>query len=110
MNKKQLKRGIHSRVRLRPAARSVLPGYYLPQRDDTWIVDKSPRKECVRLRNITTDHFTDLAFKDIHHFDANPAGRNDGLRYGVLRLTVQISMSGPRLWTEPYPRPTYRGG
>ncbi len=103
MNKEKLKkcRGYH--VRLRPPARSIFDGRQIPQRYDIWIIDSVRRDGVVELLNIITHHRAELGSDHIHHFDSDSMSEKDGLKHGFLTLTMQIFMSGIKLWSEPLP-------
>lgn len=101
MNKAGLKRSLWYRVRLRPPARSVLNARTLSQRDDVWIVRSILPNGGIELSNTATGHLAKLGADHIHHFDTDPMSESGCLHHGFFTLTVQIFMSGNRLWFDP---------
>ena len=57
----------------------------------------------VELSNISVHHVAKLGSDHIHHFDSDPMSETDGFKHGFFTLTVQVFMSGRRLWVEPLP-------
>ncbi len=101
MNKQKLQECINYRIRLRPPAMSVLDGMVVDQRDDVWMVESVTARGVATVRNISTHHTALLGADHIHHFDSDPVSETDGFRHGFFTLTVQVFMSGNRLWVEP---------
>lgn len=109
MNTQKLKQYLLQRVRLRPEARSIPHRHPLHSTDDVWIVTAVRRDGVVELSNTTTGHIARLGADHIHHFDSDPMSETDGLKHGFFTLTVQVFMSGCRLWVEPLPSRMRRG-
>ena len=103
MKKQKLRQCLFTRVRLRPAARSIPTRHPLHPNDDTWIVTAVRQGGVVELSNIVTGHVAQLGADHIHHFDSDPMSETDGLKHGFLTLTVQVHMRGCNLSVEPLP-------
>jgi hypothetical protein len=101
MNKARLEKLLWYRVRLRPRACGVLPGPVFVPRDNVWIVQAVRPDDVIELHTMTTGYVVQLGAGHIHHFDSDPMSETDGLGHGFLTLTVQVLMSGCRLWVEP---------
>jgi hypothetical protein len=104
MNKAALKKNLYARVQLRPAAREFDGNVELPKRDDEWII-QAIEESRIRLDNTYTRHVAMLGYDHVHHFVSDPARAASGITFGFLVLTVQINLSGDRLWIEPTLRP-----
>ncbi len=101
MNTSKLRNSISQRVRLRPFAMSVLAGRVIAQRDDVWIIQAVHPGGIVELGNLVTTHVAQLGSDHIHHYDSDPPSDIGESKNGFLILTVQVFMSGSRLWIEP---------
>ena len=104
MNKSQLQRCLHFRVRLRPIARRFLGARELKAIDDDWIVaDVGTRSKGVEVNNPRTGHVLQLAYDQIHHFSEDIARDWNGLSHGFFELRAQLTLSGPSATFEPLP-------
>ena len=104
MNKKQLVRmgQTYARIRLRPRPIRLNPRTrkLLSPRDDTWIMEPSPSKESIRLKNVRTDHFLVLGVDHVREFrtaPSDPATRASG--YLLLKCVLILTPS--RIYVEP---------
>ncbi len=104
MNKEQLNKSLHYRMRLRPIARRFDGKVELEKIDDDWIVIKTVSGRGIQIKNIRTDHAITLAYDHIRTFMSDTSRPNDGLKYGFLELTIQVSISGYRIDIEPIRR------
>ena len=101
MNIEKLRKGINSKLRLRPAAISVQPDGGFTSFDDAWTMVEVTVDGIVELINPSTGHIAKLGSDHIHHFDSDPPSSTATQRHGFLVLRVQVFMQGPRLWVEP---------
>ncbi len=104
MNISKIRRAIHTRVRLRPAALSVDPHGNMVEVDHVWILNAVSDHGVVELHNQSTGHTARLGTDHIHHFDTDPPSNTDGLEHGFLFLTMQVFLRGPQFSLEPVAR------
>jgi len=104
MNKRELKKNIGHRVRIRPMAKRFTSAQnglelQLPPVDDDWSIQEWSDKSGIRISNIMTGHSVPLGFDHIREFMTDPA-RSDG--GGLLILNVRVHIGGAHSpWTEP---------
>ncbi len=84
----QLKKIKGYRVRLDPVAH-VTNG--LPQNDDDWKVEESDA--VLTLVNMRTRHMLELGRDQIRGFTSDPMRDSGGVKYGLLKLTVQVTLT-----------------
>lgn len=85
------------RVRLRPYSfrwlnQGILGMKHLPFIDDEWTIDAASRHG-VRIRNIRTDHFIEMA-KDFIYDYREDRSLADGLKHGFFNLLGYVSLCG----------------
>ena len=104
MNKSQLQRSVHYRVRLRPIPRRFMGDRELKALDDDWAVtDVGTHGAGVGIANFRTGHVVRLAFDQIHHFSEDIARDRGGISHGFFELRGQLRLCGPRAELEPLP-------
>ena len=88
MNKSQLARSVHYRVRLRPVVRRFMGSRELKSIDDDWLVADVPKgARGVEIHNIRTGHVVRLAPDQIHHFSEDIA-RDTAVRLKVEQIQL----------------------
>lgn len=92
MNASQLKKNLHSRVRLRPLPRRLdnRTGSWLQPLDDEWLI-REITSTGVRLHNIRTDHDFTLGADNIREYRTPD----------FLLLRCQLTLHGPAILVEP---------
>jgi hypothetical protein len=96
MNKPYLKKSVGAHVQLRPVPRTR-QGEAL---DQDWIV-RSVDDEFIRLDEPALGYTKKLGLDHVHSFMSNPDRDRPPLRYGFLRLHVQLIIDGITIHTEP---------
>ena len=97
MNKSQLPKLKHKRMRVRPQARRFdESGRELGYVDDTWLVTDAS-EDGLTLQNVRTHHNVTLNPDNIHKYQSDPSGDRDGF----LVLDLQLFLQGNRVRYEP---------
>jgi hypothetical protein len=106
MKKDQIKKNLHSRVKLRPIAKSFLNGVEREQFDDDWIIENVP-DEGVVINNPRMGYSYTLGVDHIHSYTSDPNRNYDGFKHGILVLNVQLSidLNTRTISIEPTERP-----
>ena len=106
MKKDQIKKNLYSRVKLRPIAKRLLKGVELEPSDNDWIIERVP-DEGVVINNPQRGYGYLLGFDQIHNYTSDPNRNYDGLKHGILVLSVQlfIDLSTWTISIEPTERP-----
>lgn len=100
MNKDKLKKNIFHRVKLRPIAKRIKRSIESEPIDDDWIIEQVT-DDGVVLKNTRTDHFKLLGFDHIHHYTSDPSRDYNGLKHGILTMTVQLYLDEKNVRIEP---------
>jgi hypothetical protein len=101
MNKTQLKKSLHHRVRIRPVAKSEdVYGRECPTQDDDWII-REVTETTVTLYNTRTHHTPILGCDHIYGYATDPQRNKGELKFGFLTLLVQLTLKGNEVLTEP---------
>jgi hypothetical protein len=107
MNKDQLKKQLHSRVRLSPRAlRRNESGALFPF-DDEWSVEEIT-DSCMKIRNTSVENTATLGLDQIRSFTSDPQRNTDGFEHGFLSLHVQITVLGRDVLIDLLDQASYR--
>lgn len=94
MNKSQLIKNLHNRVRLCPMAnREDEDGNPLPAIDEEWII-REITNDSLTLANPRTKHQSTLGLYQIASYANDPRTGSGTEKCGVLRLHVQLTLKG----------------
>ncbi|MFA5914759.1 MAG: hypothetical protein WC830_14495 [Burkholderiales bacterium] len=107
MNIEQMKKVVSGRVRLRPAFQNYADdGLLRNATDDEWTLDKvDAASKTVTIGNPITGYSKVIGFDHIKNFVTDADAPNDGLKRGILVLTIQLYTFQGRVLMEPLPIP-----
>jgi len=105
VNRAQLTKTIGQHVRLRPEAK----GPRGEPVDDDWLV-RAVDDRRVELVNQRSGDLALVGLDHVYGYDSNPQRDTDAIKYGFLKLHVEVTLTGRDVRIEPLPSPkTERG-
>ncbi len=104
MQKDQIKKNLHSIVRLQPPFKSARTGQF---RDEDWIIERI-EDQGLAIKHLGSDIVYTFGYDHIHHFVSEPTRARGDQKFGVLVLNVQLTVDDYNVTMDPTSPPGTR--